>query len=69
MRVSEKTMENYERLGRKARSGIELGTSLLPVLRAQPLGHWWGLHGMRIETFLNFIVGTIIQLIKISLRQ
>ena len=31
-RVSEKSTENSERLGRKARAGFEPGTSLLPVL-------------------------------------
>ena len=30
-RVSEKTMENSERLGRQARPGFEPGTSRLPV--------------------------------------
>ena len=32
MRVSEKTTENSERLGRQARPGLESGTSRLPVL-------------------------------------
>ena len=39
-RVSEKTMENSERLGRQARLGIEPGTSRLPVFErrtTQPL--------------------------------
>ena len=35
-------MENSERLGRKARPGIETGTSRLPALSAEPLRHWWG---------------------------
>ena len=33
MRVSEKTTENYEWLGRQAQPGFEPGTSRLPVLR------------------------------------
>ena len=39
MRVSEKTTENSERLGRQARPGFEPGTSRLPVLSvtAEPL--------------------------------
>ena len=40
--ISEKTMENFERLGRQARPGIESGTSRLPVLNAEPFDHWWG---------------------------
>ena len=38
-RVSGKTMENPERVGRQARVGIELCTSRLPLLRgsAEPL--------------------------------
>ena len=35
--MSEKTAENYEWLGRQARSEIEPGTSHLPVLSAQSL--------------------------------
>ena len=42
-RAFEKTTENSERLGRKARSGIEHGTIRLLDLRAEPLGLWWGL--------------------------
>ena len=38
-RVSEKTTENSERLGRQVRSAIEPGTSRPP---AKPLSHWWG---------------------------
>ena len=34
-------MENSERLSRQARPRIEPGISCLPVLRAEPLGHWW----------------------------
>ena len=34
-------MENSERLGQQAREGIEPVTSRLPVLNAEPLGHWW----------------------------
>ena len=37
-RVSEKTMENAERIGRHARPGIEPGISRLPVFRAEQLG-------------------------------
>ena len=44
-RVSEKTTENSERIGRQARLGFEPGTSRLPVFRAEPLGHWW-VHGL-----------------------
>ena len=40
MQDLEKTTENSERLGRQERPGIEPGTSRLPVLRAEPLGHW-----------------------------
>ena len=39
-RVSEKTTENFERLGRQEQLEIEPGTSHLPVLSAEPLGHW-----------------------------
>ena len=38
-RVSEKTMENSERLGQQARPGIEPGISRLPALSAEPLRH------------------------------
>ena len=34
-RVSEKTTENYELLGRQARPRIESGTSRLPIFLAQ----------------------------------
>ena len=34
-RVSEKTTENFERLDRQARPGIEPGTSRLPAFKAQ----------------------------------
>ena len=34
--------ENSERLGQQARSGIEPGTSRLPVLNAEPLRHFRG---------------------------
>ena len=33
--------EKPERLGLQTRSGIEPCTSWAPVLRAEPLGHWW----------------------------
>ena len=39
-RVSEKITENFKRLGRQARSGIEPSTSRLPLLRAEAFGHW-----------------------------
>ena len=42
MRVSEKTTENSERLGRQARPGIEPRTSRQPAFGVEPLGHWWG---------------------------
>ena len=45
MRVSEKTSENSERLGRHVRLGIEPGTSRLPDLSAEPLCHWWDREG------------------------
>ena len=40
MRVSEETTENSQQLSRQA--GMELDTSRLPVLRAEPLSHWLG---------------------------
>ena len=40
-RVSKKTTEISERLGQQSRSGIESGTSGLPVLSAEPLRHYW----------------------------
>ena len=40
-RVSKKTTGNFARPSRQARPGIEAGTSRLPVLNAEPLGHWW----------------------------
>ena len=43
MRISEKTTENSEWLGRQALPGFEPGTPRLPALRAVPLHHWWGL--------------------------
>ena len=42
MRVSEKTTENFERLGRQARPGFEPGISRLPVLITEPLRLWRG---------------------------
>ena len=39
-RVSEKTTEKSELLCRQVRQGIENGTSCLPALRPEPLGHW-----------------------------
>ena len=41
-RVSEKAMENFERLGRKAQPEFECGTFRLSVLSAEPLHCWWG---------------------------
>ena len=41
-RISEKTMENSEWLGRQARLDIERGASRLSVQTARPLDHWWG---------------------------
>ena len=38
MQVSEKTMENSERLGRQAQSGIKTVTSHLPALSAVLVG-------------------------------
>ena len=43
MRVLEKVTENSERLGQQPRRGIELGTSCLRVLSAEPLRHCWDL--------------------------
>ena len=40
--LSEKTMENSERLGRQARPGIEPDTSRLPILNADLHSHWCG---------------------------
>ena len=40
-RVSEKTTEYSQRLGQQVRAGIEISTSRLPVLSADPLRHWW----------------------------
>ena len=42
-RVSEKTTENSERLGRQARKRIEPGIFLLPIFSAETLSHWWHL--------------------------
>ena len=41
-RVSEKTTENSDRLGRKVRPGVEPSISRLQVLKAEPLVHWLG---------------------------
>ena len=40
MRVLDKTMENSEWLDQQAQPEIEPGTFRLPVLMAEPLGHW-----------------------------
>ena len=37
--ISEKTTEDSKRLGSQARPGIEPGTSRVPVLSKEPLGH------------------------------
>ena len=42
MRVSEKTTENSERLGRQGQPGIEYGISHLSVLNAEHLSYCWG---------------------------
>ena len=65
-RISKKTTENSERLGRQARPGIEPGISRLPVLSAEPLCHWWGktchetlqffLQGHKHQSFLIFLI-------------
>ena len=39
----EKTTENSEQLGRRARPRIELGTSRLPIFSTESLSHRWGL--------------------------
>ena len=44
-------MKNSERLGRKARPGIEHDASRLPALRAEPLRHWWVQKPLDIRTF------------------
>ena len=41
MRVLEKTMEIPEWLVHQSRPVIELAIACLPVLSAEPLGHWW----------------------------
>ena len=40
--VLEETTENSECLGLQVQLCIEPGTFRLPVLSAEPLGHWWG---------------------------
>ena len=35
-------MEDFERIGRQARPGVELGTSHQSVLSADSLSHMWG---------------------------
>ena len=42
MRVLKKTTKNSEWLCRQVRPGVEPGTSVLLVLSAEPLSHWWG---------------------------
>ena len=42
MRVSDKTTENSERLGRQARPGNEPSISRLLDLSTEPLRHLWG---------------------------
>ena len=46
-------MENSERLGQQAGSRIEPGTSYLPVLKAELLGHWWS-HQIRNTAYHKF---------------
>ena len=48
-RVSEKTTESFERLGRQAQPRFEPGTIRLPVLRAEPFRHWQGLDRFEIR--------------------
>ena len=53
MRVLEKITENSEQLGRQVRPGIEPGTSHLPILRKESLGHLWGLYPLKAEVNQN----------------
>ena len=56
MRVLEKIMENFKRLGRQAWLGIEPVTSHLPILRTEPFGNWWSID---LQLLLILIIDTI----------
>ena len=60
MRVLEKTKENYDRIGRQAKPGIEPSISRLLVLSTKPLGHWWGLSVLKSNSGNTLNLTTII---------